>query len=117
MLLLCHQVRFTSAAWSRVLQNPKDSFASLRSPIESLGGRIKSVFFSLGSYDVLAITEFPEDFPLSSLDIVFSAGGEVASIQTTRLLDASQAADAARSAGHNSSPPPLRPRSFFASAT
>ena len=115
MLTFCHQVRYTSHARSRLLQNAKDCFASLRIPIETLGGKIRSVFLSQGSYDVLAITEFPEGFSPTALDIAFSAGGEVATIQTTRLLDTPQFVDAAPDAGHSAASP-LRPRTLIASA-
>ena len=116
MPVFCHQVRYTSSAWSRVLQNTKDRFASLRVPIESLGGKIQSLFFSQGSYDVLAITEFPDGFSPAALDIAFSAGGEVATIHTTRLLDASQIVDAVPRSLASSQPAPL-PRSLAATNT
>jgi uncharacterized protein with GYD domain len=81
------------------LNDSLDRFHSVRAPIESLGGKIKSVFFAVDSFDVLAISEFATDISSSEISIAFSAGGEIAQIHTTRLLDASQALEAARNAG------------------
>lgn len=113
----CHQISFTSAAWSRILQNPQDRFESVRAPIESLGGRIHAAFFVMDSYDVLAITEFPEEVSSSAIAIAFSAGGEVAHVRTTQLLGASQALEAMRKAGPSSYRPASRPLTLAASAT
>lgn len=92
----CHQVSYTSSAWTRVSQNAHDRFQAVRAPIESLGGQIRAAFFAIDSFDVLVITEFPDDISPSAIAVVFSAGGEVATIHTTRLLDASQFIDAMR---------------------
>ena len=95
----CHQVSYTSSAWSRVLKDPGDRFACVRTPIESLGGKIQWVFFAKGSFDVLAISEFPRDISPAEISIACSAGGEIASIHTTPLLEASEALEASRHAG------------------
>jgi len=94
----CHQISYTSSAWRRVLQNPEDRFELVRSPIESLGGKIHTVFFALDSYDVLALTEFPETTSPTDISVAFFSSGEVAQIHTTRLLDATQAVEAMRKA-------------------
>lgn len=113
----CHQISYTSAAWTRVLQNPEDRFESVRAPIESLGGKIRAAYFALGSYDVLAITEFPADVSASAIAIAFSAGGEVASIQTSQLLGASDALEAVRKSGPCSYRPTPRAQALAASST
>jgi len=94
MLHFCHQIRYTNAAWNRVLQNPEDRFEVVRSTIESLGGKMDAAFFTMDSYDVLAITEFPDDVSAAAIAIAFSVGGEVAHIHSTKLLDASEALEA-----------------------
>jgi uncharacterized protein with GYD domain len=93
----CHQISYTSSAWRRILQSP-GRFDSLRSPIESLSGTLHAVFFALDSYNVLAITEFPESVSPADISVAFFASGEVAQIHTTRLLDATQGVDAMRKA-------------------
>ena len=117
MPFFCHQISFTNDAWTRVMQNSQDRFETIRLPIESLGGKIQATFFALDSYDVLAITEFAEDISPSTIAIAFSAGGDVAQIHTTRLLGASQALEAMRSAGVCTYRPLPRPSSFAAPAS
>jgi uncharacterized protein with GYD domain len=112
----CHQVRYTSAAWPRILQHPEDRFASLRIPIETLGGTVQAAFFAIDSFDVLAITEFPESVTASDISVAFSAGGEIAHIHTTPLLSAPQASEDGRKSDP-SPPPPPRLRTRFVSAT
>ena len=99
MPFFCHQISFTNDAWVRVIQNSQDRFEAIRGPIESLGGRIQATFFALDSYDVLAITEFPDNISAAAISIAFAAGGAVANIQTTLLLTAAQAVEALRKAG------------------
>ena len=109
MPFFCHQISFTNDAWIHVMQNSRDRFETIRGPFESLGGKIQATFFALDSYDVLAITEFAEDISPSSIAIAFSAGGDVAQIHTTRLLCASEALEARRSAGVCTYLPPFTP--------
>lgn len=113
----CHQISYTDAAWTRVLQNSQDRFQAVRSTIEALGGKIHAVFFAMDSFDVLAITEFPEGFSPASLAIAFSAGGEVAHVHTTKLLTASEALEAMRKANSGFFRPLPRPRGLSVSAT
>lgn len=94
MSYFCHQVSFTSTAWSRVSQNPDDRFEAIRTPIENLGGTIRAAFFTTGRFDVLAITEYPDHVSPSDVSIAFARGGAVANIQTIPLLSAAQAIEA-----------------------
>jgi uncharacterized protein with GYD domain len=94
MSYFCHQVSFTSTAWSKVSQNPDDRFEAIRTPIENLGGTIRAAFFTTGRFDVLAITEYPDHVSPSDVSIVFARGGDVANIQTIPLLSAAQAIEA-----------------------
>ena len=113
MSYFCHEVSFTSEAWSRVLQNPDDRFEAIRAPIENLGGKIRAAFFTTGRFDVLAITEFPENITPSDICIAFARGGAVANIRTLPLLTAAQAIAA------HSAPPvhAIYPRKQAAAAT
>lgn len=44
--------------------------------IESLGaGELKSLYFTLGQYDVVALTEFPDDETATKFSIRMSQGG------------------------------------------
>jgi uncharacterized protein with GYD domain len=115
MAQFCHQISYTNVAWNHVAQNPGDRFESVRTPIESLGGRLQATFFTpTDSYHVLAISEFPEDVSPSSIAVAFYARGEVAHIHTTQLLGASDALEAMHKAGGCSYRPESRERALAA---
>jgi uncharacterized protein with GYD domain len=96
MPYFCHQISYTTDAWNRVVRNPQNRFDPIRVPIENLGGTIHASFFTAGNYDLLVISEFPENVSSSSIAVAFSTGGAVACIQTTPLLSASQAIESWR---------------------
>ena len=108
MAYFCHQVSFTTSAWTRVLQNTEDRFHAVRVPIESLGGKVLGAFFAIDSYDVLLLSELPEDVTSGAVDLALFAGGDVAHIHSTRLLSASQVLEAAKKPGAYPDRPVLR---------
>ncbi len=116
MCRFSHQISFTSSAWFDLVQNPRDPLTDIRKPVESLGGTLLDAFFTEDSYDVLALTDFPETVSLDDLSVAFYAGGAVAQIHTTQLLTAWQAYEAKRKSGSHSYRVVPRPRAFSASA-
>ena len=99
MPFFCHQVSYTKEAWARLIENPQDRLDAVRAPIEKLGGKLHTSFFALGAFDVIAITDMPDNISAAALAIAFAAGGAVQSIQTTPLMTAAQAVEALRKAG------------------
>ena len=84
------------------MQDHADPFAPIRVPINSLGGNLLNAFFTKDSYDVLALTEFPDSVSPDDISIAFYAGGAVATIHTAVLLTATQANDAKSESGSRS---------------
>jgi uncharacterized protein with GYD domain len=96
MPYFCHQISYTTDAWNHLVRNPQNRFDPIRIPIESLGGTIHATFFTAGHYDLLVISEFPESVAASAIAVAFSSGGAVARIQTTALLNTTQAIESWR---------------------
>src|ERR1700692_2052766 len=96
----CHQVSYTKEAWARLMADPQDRLEIVRTPIERLGGRLHSAFFALGAFDVIAITEMPDNMSAAAIAIAFAAGGAVAHVQTTPLMTAPQSHQAKGTAAH-----------------
>ena len=84
------------------MEDPIDPLAAVRSPIESLGGRLVSAYFTEDSYDVLALSEFPDAVSPDAISIAFYSGGTVATIHSSLLVTASEAHEAKRKAGSRS---------------
>ncbi len=95
----CHQVSYTKEAWARLMRDPQDRLEIVRRPIENLGGKLHTSFFAFGAFDVIAITEMPDNISAAAIAMAFAGGGAVASIQTTPLMTAAQAVEALRKAG------------------
>jgi uncharacterized protein with GYD domain len=86
MPFYCHQVSYTTDARKRLLSDPNDRYEAIRAPIEHLGGKLQSSFFTLGPFDVLVISEFPVDVSPADIAVAFSHGGAIANIHTYPLL-------------------------------
>ncbi len=86
MSYFCHQVSYTTDARNRLLHDPLDRLEAIRNPIEKLGGKLQSSFFALGSFDVLVISEFPNEVSPAAFSVAFSQRGAIANIHTIPLL-------------------------------
>ena len=93
MSFFCHQVSYTTDARNRLLHDPLDRLEAIRTPIENLGGKLQSSFFALGPFDVLVISEFPDDISPAAISVAFSQGGAIANIRTIPLLPLAEARD------------------------
>lgn len=105
MLFFCHQVSYTTDARNRLLHDPLDRLEAIRNPIEKLGGKLQSSFFALGPFDVLVISEFPDDVSPASISVAFSDGGAIANIRTIPLLPLAEARDIPPASARPSRPP------------
>ena len=93
MSFFCHQVSYTTDARNRLLHDPLDRLDAIRNPIEKLGGKLQSSYFALGPFDVLVISEFPDDVSPAAISVAFSQGGAIANIRTIPLLPLAESRD------------------------
>jgi uncharacterized protein with GYD domain len=96
----CHHVSYTSEAWARLIASPQDRLEAIRKPIERLGGRVHTSYYAFGDFDVIAITEFPDNISAAAIAMAFAAGGSLNRLQTTPLLTNAEALDAMKKAGN-----------------
>ena len=103
------QVSYTAEAWAAQLANPQDRRAIVRPLFERLGGRIETVYYALGSYDVVLIAELPDNRSAAALGLTLTASGAVKALQTTPLLPIEDGVAAMRQAAATGSvyAPPL----------
>jgi uncharacterized protein with GYD domain len=93
-----HQVSYTPEAWARLIATPQDRIAAIRTPIEKLGGRIDTAFFAFGDYDVVVITDMPDNVSAAAIAIAFAAGGAVKTSKTTPLISTTETLEALKKA-------------------
>ena len=100
------QVAYTSEAWAAQIKDPQDRVKLVGAVAERLGGRIETAYFSFGEYDVVAITEFPDQESAAALSLAAAAGGAVKAIRTTPLMTIDQGIAAmTKAAGAGYRPP------------
>ncbi len=99
------QVAYSREGWEALVANPQNRIEAVRPAIEKLGGKIESAWFSFGDYDVVVITNLPDNVSAAAIAMAFAAGGACKSVQTTPLIspdEAIQALKKARECGYRS---------------
>ena len=99
------QVAYSQEGWSALVANPQNRIEAVRPAIEKLGGKIEAAWFSFGDYDVVVITELPDNVSAAAIAMAFAAGGACRSVQTTPLIspdDALESLKRARECGYRS---------------
>jgi len=84
------QASYTPESWSTLMEHPHDRLEALRPAIEKLGGRIVNAFYAFGEYDVVIITELPDEATAAALGIAAAAGGSLRTTKTTQLITAAE---------------------------
>jgi uncharacterized protein with GYD domain len=94
MPLFLQQVAYSAEGWAAVINRPQDRIEAVRPAIERLGGKIHEAYFSFGDYDIVVITEFPNNISAAAIAIAFAGGGACKSVHTTPLLTREEALEA-----------------------
>ena len=92
------QVAYSREGWNALVDNPQNRIEAVRPAIEKLGGKIEAAWFSFGDYDVVLITNMPDNVSAAAIAIAFAAGGSCKSVQTTPLISAEEATQALKKA-------------------
>ena len=89
-----------------MIRNPQDRAAAVRPVVESLGGKLISLDYAFGDYDVVAIIEAPDNVTMAALAMAVGAGGALKDFKTTVLLSMEEAMEAMRKAAGAGYRPP-----------
>ena len=81
------QLAYTSDAWATQVKNPHHARDRATTVIESLGGKIESLYYSFGEYDLVGIMDMPGNVNAAAVSLAVSAGGAVKSMQITPLME------------------------------
>ncbi len=92
------QVAYSREGWEALVANPQNRIEAVRPAIEKLGGKIESAWFSFGDYDVVVITDMPDNVSATAIAMAFAAGGACKSVHTTPLITADEAMQALKKA-------------------
>jgi len=81
-------VNFTDQGIRNFKDSPKraDAFAQL---VQKLGGSVKGIWWTLGEYDIVVVTEVPDDETYTAIALQLGSLGNVRT-QTLRAFDRSE---------------------------
>ena len=99
MPLFITQGRFTREYIKGGLAKPEDRQAAIARLCEQVGGKLVSLYFTLGQYDFLLLSEMPDDKAASVLAFVAAGGGGIEGSVTTQAYTTAEARDIFATAG------------------
>lgn len=93
------QAKYSVDAFGAMLKEPQDRTAAGRAITEAAGGKLDTLYFCFGDYDVMAIIEAPDDQAMASAAMVLAASGAFSGGKTTKLMTGAEAKSAMEKAG------------------
>jgi len=85
---------YTAETWSKLIQNPEDRRDAARAYIEQMGGALHGFWYGFGEYDGYAILEAPDNASMAGVVLAITAGGALASVETTVLMSVDEMLEA-----------------------
>ncbi len=77
---------YTPETWARLMQDPEDRRDAARAYIEEVGGSLHGFWYGFGEFDGYAVFEAPDNVAMAGVVLAITAGGALASVETTVLL-------------------------------
>ncbi len=94
MAFYMFQARYAPAAIKAMVESPQDREAPARALLEGLGCKLHQLFFCLGSEDIVAIIEGPDDKTAVAGSMILGASGAFSGGEMTKLLTPADAVEA-----------------------
>jgi uncharacterized protein with GYD domain len=91
MAIFITQGRFTREYLKGGLAKPEDRQAAISRLCEQAGGKLLSLYFTMGRYDFIVISEMPDAQAASVVSLVAAAGGGIENAVTTQAYTTAEA--------------------------
>src|SRR6266849_2425291 len=108
MALYMVQAAYTAEAMATMAKNPQDRSVPVRELVQKLGGRLISLYFCFGEYDVVVLVELPDDTAATAVAMAAVSPGHLKAYKTTKLFTIEETMEAMRKAGSLSFQGPSR---------
>jgi|TARA_B100000809_G_scaffold159942_1_gene157331 uncharacterized protein with GYD domain len=92
------QASYTQQGVAGLVSSPEDRSSVLNSLVEAVGGKVVSLDYCYGEFDVVLIMEAPDDIAMASLSMPVGASGAVTNFHTTVLIPTANGFAAAQKA-------------------
>ncbi len=99
MPLYMSQFSYTRESWTALAQNPEDRSVAVGELLESMGGRLVSLYFTFGEYDGFVVFEAPDANSAASFLVAAMSPGHIKAIKTTTAFTPEEAVEFMRKAG------------------
>jgi uncharacterized protein with GYD domain len=99
MPLYMSQFSYTKEAWAALAQNPEDRSVAIGELLESMGGRLVSLYFTFGEYDGFLVFEAPNENDAAAIMVAAISPGHLKAIKTTLAFTPEEAMEFMRKAG------------------
>ena len=100
------QANYTQQGVAGLVSSPEDRTGVLKSIVEAAGGKVITLDYCFGEFDVVGVLEMPDNTAMTSLAMAFGASGAVANMRTTVLISTADGFAAAQKAKEISYRPP-----------
>ena len=106
MPLYLSKFSYTPETWARLIASPEDRRKAAQAYIESVGGKLHGFWYAFGTHDGFNLWEAPDNVSMAAVALAISAGGALASLETTVLMTVEETMDAMRRAEQVQYKPP-----------
>src|SRR5262249_28105678 len=93
MAIFITQGRFTNQYIKGGVAAPEDRHGAMSRLCEQTGGKLISLYYTLGQYDFVLISEMPDGQSAAVLPLVVAAGGAVTDTVTTQAFTTAEGKD------------------------
>jgi len=77
---------YTTETWARFMQNPGDRIGPVRKAIESVGGKLETLYWTFGEDDFLGIVDLPDDVTAVASSVAVTSSGVFRNFRTIKLM-------------------------------
>ncbi len=106
MPLYLIQASYSAAATAAMVKNPQDRAAAVSKMIKAVGGKLHGLWLAFGEYDIVVISEVPDNVTAAALAMAIGSSGAVTAFRTTPLLSAGESVEAMKKAAEVAYKPP-----------
>ncbi len=79
---------YSSDAMAAMIESPADRETAVRDVLDSVGGRLESMYWMFGAHDGIAIVDAPDSLTMAGISAAVSSTGSITS-ETHELFSAS----------------------------
>ena len=100
------QLAYSDDALAELVKHPQDRGAVITELFDRLGGRVEAFYHSIGEYDLITISELPDNESIAAIMIAIRSTGITNDLKVPPLLTREEGVSALRRAGGSGYQPP-----------